>query len=269
MNTRQLTALQRSSGVALVLLLALVMVPSKALSMPQNQSDNLAPPAGTILPVRLNDSISSANAQRGETVTATVMQAVPLPNRASIPEGTTVLGHVVSVQPATETGRGEITIQFDRLQRNGDAIPIGTSLRALAGWTTVQDTQIPAMGPDAGTPVNWQDLTLVGGGVRYGTDGPVTDSNSRVLGHSVADGVLVRPEASSDPNCDGAVDNDDLQAMWYFSPEACGVYGKDGVFISHAGRDNPQGQFTVTTQTGDVKLSGGDGMLLRVVSSGS
>ncbi len=35
-------------------------------------------PAGTILPVRLNGSISSAKSKPGQVITARIMQAVPL-----------------------------------------------------------------------------------------------------------------------------------------------------------------------------------------------
>src|SRR5262245_17846115 len=60
-------------------------------------------PRGTILPVRLNGTLSSARSQPRQIVTARIMQNVPLPNGSKIPEGSKIEGHIVEVAPGDRT----------------------------------------------------------------------------------------------------------------------------------------------------------------------
>src|SRR5260370_37510431 len=54
--------------------------------------ENLEIPTGTIVPVRLNQGLSSTSAQPGQIPTDRVMQEVPMPNNGRIPERATELG---------------------------------------------------------------------------------------------------------------------------------------------------------------------------------
>src|SRR5258706_4389783 len=65
--------------------------------------ENLEIPTGTILPVRLNQGLSSKSAQPGQIVTARVMQEVPLPNNGKIPEGAKVFGTIALLNRAGNT----------------------------------------------------------------------------------------------------------------------------------------------------------------------
>jgi hypothetical protein len=87
-----------------------------------------------------------------------------------------------------------------------------------------------------------------------------------IVGEPVNDeGVLGRVRASSDGSCRGAVEgNNQLQALWLFSSDACGVYGYRRVKIEHAGRTSPLGEITLKAERGDINIRGGSGMLLRV-----
>src|SRR5262245_16516130 len=116
MSTRAWSGTLRKASRVFVLLLPLplAMLTPEMKAKPQNQADNLAPPPGTLMHVRLNDSLPSSSSQPGQSVTARVMQQVPLPNGEHIRAGATLIGHVVSVQPASESGNGQITIQFDQ-----------------------------------------------------------------------------------------------------------------------------------------------------------
>ena len=64
-------------------------------------------PTGTILPVRLNSTISSANSKAGDKISATVMQNAPLPSGAEIKRGAKLTGEVVSVTRATARNPGK------------------------------------------------------------------------------------------------------------------------------------------------------------------
>lgn len=95
------------------------------------------------------------------------------------------------------------------------------------------------------------------------------DRNSQQVGRSVYDGVLVRLRANPEGGCDGPISGqNELQAMWVFSADACGVYGVDQIEITHSGREDPQGAIALAVRSGNVRLNYGDGMLLRVLSSG-
>jgi hypothetical protein len=60
-------------------------------------------------------------------------------------------------------------------------------------------------------------------------------------------------------------DNDREQALWLFSPSACGAYGFENLKIAHAGRPNPVGQIILESDK-NVRLLAGSGLLLRVTT---
>jgi hypothetical protein len=78
-------------------------------------------------------------------------------------------------------------------------------------------------------------------------------------------GVLVHVAANPGLKCRGEVDgNDQLQALWVFSFDACGLYNLPNLTLTHAGRTDPIGQITLRSTKGNVKVPAGSGMLLRV-----
>lgn len=226
-------------------------------------------PAGTILPVRLNSTISSAKSRPGKMITGRIMQDVPLAP-GKIPEGSKVIGHIVEVTPATGGGGARVSLQFDKIVVSHRTESMVTSLRAIAGFMRVIDAQTPTSGPGRGDVYRWMTRVQVGGDVVYGDGGPVTpyDEPDLVLGKGVADGVLVRPRAQEGAECEGAIDgNDNPQALWVFSSDACGSYDLDGVSIAGAGRSEPAGVIVLAAKSGELKVAGGAGMLLRVRKS--
>jgi hypothetical protein len=226
---------------------------------------NLEIPTGTVLPVRLNHGLSSKNAKDGQAITARIMQDVPLLNNGNIPEGATVLGTIVSVQPSASGTNGSVSFRFDALAIHGNRIPIVTNLRALAGFMEVQFAQTPEFTPGFGTPYVWADTRQIGGDEVYGVGGPVTDPWNQTVGKAGYDGVLVHVRAQPGSKCRGALDAEDrLQALWVFSSDACGVYGIEHLNIVHTGRTAPVGTIVLESQTQNVKLRSGDGLLLRV-----
>jgi hypothetical protein len=225
-------------------------------------------PAGTILPVKLEHGLSSKKGASGTRVSARVMQNVPLPEGRKIPEGAKVLGTATGTRGGTSGG--ELTLRFDELDVHGRRMSITTNLRAIASLSEVQEAEVPTYSIGFGTSYNWATTIQIGGDVKYGVGGPVTDTHNQEVGKGVYDGVLVHVRAPEDGPCRGALDGDDrLQALWLFSSDACGVYGLDGTEITHAGRRDPLGKIVLKVPHGDVKLRGGTGMLLRVVAAGT
>jgi hypothetical protein len=222
-----------------------------------------AVPAGTILPVQLNSTMKSNQARPGDVITARVMQDVPLTGHSKIRAGARVVGHVVAVQPGNGTG-DQISLRFDNLVAGGRQIHITTNLRAMASMMDVSEAQVPESGPDRGTSEwNWT-TDQIGGEVAMHGGGPVIHG-SNVVGRAEGNGALVRVNARPGTPCRGAVEgNEEPQALWVFSSDACGLYDFPNLVLAHAGRTDPIGEITLTAQKDSVKIPAGSGMLLRV-----
>jgi len=248
---------RRSVGTKWVLLLGAMMMTAGA-------STHNALPSGTILPVRLNNSISSKKTKAGQTVTARIMQDVPLPDRGRVRGGTRILGHIMDVSPASANSGARISFSFDAIEFAGRKAPISTNLRAIASLREIEDAQDPAWGTDRGTGPNAYTTVQVGGDVVYRGGGHVISGHT-VVGEPVANGVLVRVSNRAGEPCRTDVDgNEWLQALWLFSSDACGAYGFPGMKIVHAGRTNPIGEIILESPHREIDIRSGSGMLLRV-----
>ncbi|MGA8220863.1 MAG: hypothetical protein WB780_04355 [Candidatus Acidiferrales bacterium] len=223
-----------------------------------------AVPAGTILPVLLTTTISPKATKPGQLLSARVMQDVPLPDGRSIRAGAQVTGHVLDVVPAASSKPATVSFVFDKLLSSKTATPIRTNLRALASPLDIDGAQIPDFGADRGTPsVAWV-TNQVGGETVYRGGGHVMSGN-QIVGEPANGGVLVRVSTSPDSPCRGAVaGNDRPQALWVFASYACGLYGYPHLAIVSAGRTDPVGVITLSSQDGELKVWKDSGMLLRV-----
>lgn len=219
-------------------------------------------PPGTILPVQLNSSLRSTKLRPGQAIRARLMQDVPL-GKWKIPAGAKVIGRVSAVQANVAKPGAQISLRFDQLVVKHRSIPVVTNLRALATMMDVSEAQVPESGPDRGTAENAWTTDQIGGETRYHT-GPVTHGWT-VVGRSVATGVLVRPLSRPGTNCRGEFEgNNQPQALWLFSSDACGLYDFPNLTLIHAGRTSPVGEITIASTKGEVRVRGGSGMLLRV-----
>jgi hypothetical protein len=235
---------------------------------PDSRQDQPKIPPGTILPVRLRTTLDPKNLKQGQAIRGGIAQEVPLSGSTKIPKGSRVEGHVVAVTPAEHEAKARISIRFDKLYLHGEAIPITTNLRAIAGFMDVEEAVLPDSGPGEGDVARWLDTTQIGGDRVYGVGGPVTSAqdSSFVVGKSVNDGVLVRVRRKDGTKCRGPMDgNNNPQALWVFSSDACGVYGISNLYIVHAGRSEPVGTIVLEMQGHGAKIRGAAGMLLRVI----
>jgi hypothetical protein len=231
---------------------------------------NIPIPPGTILPVRLNQTVSSAKCKPGQVITGRIMQDIPLSLGVRIRAGGEVMGHVIEVSAATNGAKARISLQFDKLVFSHQTISITTNLRAIAGFMQVIEAQTPPIGAGESEVFRWLTTVQVGGDVVYGSGGPVTSGdNSQTVGKQVNGGVLSQVRAKEGTKCRGAIDsNDNPQALWVFSSDACGTYGLEHIDIEHAGRTDPTGVIVLTSDSGDLKIPAGAGMLLRVNANG-
>jgi hypothetical protein len=224
-------------------------------------------PAGTIIPVELNSSINAKKCKPGQTITARVAQDVPLYNGARIKAGSRVLGEIITVTQAENSQPATVGLRFDRVDVSGHVTPITTDLRALAAPLEVEFAQLQVSGDDRGSTPLWsQTTTLIGGDVAYREEG-IVERGSDTVGTTVyagAWGVLSHISPDPDEKCRGALGgNDNPQALWVFSHDACGAYGSEAV-IRTAGRSSPEGKILLASTQGNLNIRSGSALLLRI-----
>jgi hypothetical protein len=227
-------------------------------------------PLGTILPVLLGTTISPAKAKSGKIIRGQIAQDVPLPSGSKIPKGSKVEGHVVE-NISAENGMGaKISIRFDTLRFRDETLAITTNLRAIAGFMAVLDAGIPNQAVGEGDVSNWMTTTQIGGDSVFGIGGQVTSAHNatEVVGKSpMSGGVLVELRPNASANCRGPLNgNNNPQALWVFSSDACGTYGLSKVNILHAGRTAPVGTVILDLRGPNTKIQRGAGLLLRVIA---
>lgn len=224
-------------------------------------------PSGTILPVELSSSLKPQRSKPGQTIRARIMQDVPLSPKKEIKAGAKIVGEVLSASTAKDGKSAEIIFRFDKLEFSHQSIPLSTSLRALASMMEVEAAQIPPTGTDRETPWAWRTRNLIGGETAYGQGGPVARGTA-IVGQALAEGVLVRVQANQRSDCPGEVaGSTQLQALWVFSSDACGVYGFSDVEITHAGGTDPVGQIKINSKRAELNIRAGSAMLLQVNST--
>jgi hypothetical protein len=165
-----------------------------------------------------------------------------------------VIGHVVAVTPASKQAGAKISLRFDTLADGKRRIPVVTNLRALATMMDVSEAQVPESGPDRGTSeYNWT-TDQIGGEIAYHGLGAIVNG-SHVVGYSEAGGALVQASSRPGTKYRGAADgNDQTQALWVFSSDACGLHDFPHVTLTHAGRTNPVGEITLKSSKGDINI---------------
>lgn len=224
-------------------------------------------PPGTILPVRLNSTISTVKSKPGQVITGRVMQDVFLASGEKIRQGSKIEGHIIEVTPSAPGTPAHISLQFDKLTIANHTTAVSTNLRAIAGFMRVLEAQVPTSGPGEGDVYDWLTTTQIGGDVVYGTGGLVgaSDNANLIVGKSVHGGVVAQVRAKQGTSCRGPLDgNQAAQSLWLFSSDACGTYGLDHISIRHAGRTNPTGVIVLSSDDRSLKIPAGAGMLLRV-----
>lgn len=223
-------------------------------------------PAGTVIPVQLNSSIDAKKAKPGEVIIAKVAQDVPLQNGAKIKAGSKVIGKIVAVNAAQNSQPTSVALRFNKVEVAGQMTPMVTVLRAMASPLEVNAAKIQIAGDDGPEWAN--TVNQIGGAdAVYREEGTVTDG-LKTVGKSVYAGdwgVLIPVAAAGD--CLGAfAGNNQPQALWVFSHDACGVYGDD-VTIADAGRGSSAGRIVLTSPERNLKVRSGSALLLRVHDS--
>jgi type IV secretion system protein VirB10 len=90
----------------------------------------LVVPAGTVIPVALNNRLSTKNIEEGDEVSARTVIPITVDNLIVIPKGTDVRGKIVqAARPGKVKGKASLTLSFQTMiLSNGFKIPIFASL---------------------------------------------------------------------------------------------------------------------------------------------
>lgn len=217
-------------------------------------------PSGTVLPVMLNTKLDARRAKPGKTITGKIMQDVPLADGARIPKGAKVIGQIVSARPASAGSPSQLTVKFDQLEYGDRRVVISTHVRALASQLEVFEAWMPTNAiDDYGTsPSDWNTVQIGGAGVFRGSGKVMYDDE--VVGSTTDYGaVTAKLTAAPKRGCMG--ESKRAEALWTFSPWACGTYGFNDLKVVRWGRST--GEIELQSRS-DVRLHGGSGWLLRV-----
>lgn len=93
-------------------------------------------PTGTVIMVRTNQILESANARVGQTFETTVIDTVRIEGYTVIPAGSRIRGVVAYVQPADRTRSGVMQVTFDQL-----SLPDGTTGVIRGKLTSTDSTE--------------------------------------------------------------------------------------------------------------------------------
>ena len=125
-------------------------------------------PTGTIIPLRMNNGLSSERSRAGDRFRATVSSAVVIDGETAIPAGAIVEGHVTSVEPARRPSRsGTIAVEFDRIVfADNSSVPIVGQLTSLDAEERgrLEDDE----GEVTGESTTRRSVVFIGGGAGVG-----------------------------------------------------------------------------------------------------
>jgi hypothetical protein len=238
-------------------LIVLALASSAALA----QSPALTAPA--TLPVTFTKTVSAAHSKPGDVVEAKTFQRVQLPGGDSIPAGARVIGHVVSANgfaydktPYAHQKPSALSVHFDSVQVNGQAVPLNVTVRAIATPIATWDAQTPQASDidSAGT------TTQIGGDQLTPSQSEVRDMDGDVVAYNKKGGVYAHLIARDD--CDGS---DVEVSVGLFSASACGAYGFANVSLAEHGTTAQPSTMTLVSTHGSPEIWKHSTALLEVI----
>ncbi|HLH40788.1 MAG TPA: hypothetical protein VKX39_16680 [Bryobacteraceae bacterium] len=84
-------------------------------------------PAGTVLRVRLGETLDCSRSRPGDRFTGTLESPVMAGTMEVLPKGTVVEGHVLSARESDEGGEAWLAVTLDSCERDGRRVPLETS----------------------------------------------------------------------------------------------------------------------------------------------
>ncbi|HEX3436235.1 MAG TPA: BON domain-containing protein [Pseudacidobacterium sp.] len=129
---------------------------------PQPVAKTVTIPAGTILPIRITDALSSQNAQPNQVFHGTLSSDLIADGMVAVAHGATVVGRVVDAKDAAHfSGSSLLSIELTQLNARGRQIPVVTDAYSKQGTGRGKNTAMKAGG---GAAVGAIIGALAGGG---------------------------------------------------------------------------------------------------------
>jgi hypothetical protein len=112
--------------------------------------DQVTLPEGTIVSVRMIDSISSDRNHAGERFRASIVDPIQIGNRTVVPRGADAYVKLVNASSAGRVkGRSELQLQLERVVVGGHSYPVSSNVLAFRGKSegkqTAKDAGIGAL----------------------------------------------------------------------------------------------------------------------------
>jgi hypothetical protein len=140
------------SAAATVFSVFLLVTPNNARSA---GITDITIPAGTVVPVRMPDSISSDKSQQGQTFRGSLDAPIHVGNQTVLPKGAQVYVKLTEVQSAGKVkGRSELKLQLDRIVTRNATYSVHSNIIDMKGASQGKKT-----GKSAGIGA------IVGGGI--------------------------------------------------------------------------------------------------------
>jgi len=229
-------------------------------------------PPATALPVTFTQTLEAGKVRPGAIVIAKTTEPVFLPGGQALPDGTTLIGHVVESTPfrfnpapyAVQTP-STLAIHFDKIARPGDSIPVNLAARAVAGPVAAHEASIPHYRDETDTTGT---RILIGGSYFSPIGNKVFSPAGDIVGYNRATGVYARllpggyVAANSTIRC-GASETE--QPVGIFSANACGVYSLDEASMLDNGSGG-EGTFVLESSRQTVELYAGSAALLEATA---
>jgi hypothetical protein len=125
------------SILSFVAVLALLITP--ATSMARDQVMSI--PAGTVINVRMIDSISSDRNYAGETFRASIQDPIRIGNRVVVPRGANASVRLVDVSSAGRVkGRSKLELQLVRIVAGNHSYPVASNVVEFRGRSETKKT---------------------------------------------------------------------------------------------------------------------------------
>jgi hypothetical protein len=208
--------------------------------------------SGTVLNAELNATLDSKKAKAGDAVIAHTTEAVKGDDKAAIPKGAKLVGHVTQ-SSARSKGDSDsaLAIKFDKaVLKDGQDIPLSVWVRAIAAEPKVAPQPGPDLSPVAGT-----GSAAAAGSPMRTVPPPVVGATNDAL--SASNGVA----GPADPGGKSTGATGGLNGAGQLTANSRGVFGFDGVQLSTDFSKMEQGSL-ITSSGKNVHLDGGTRLLL-------
>jgi len=252
-------------------MLALTLLATPLLAVAQAPQPTLLAP-GTTLPITFSKTIQANHAHPGDRVEARTTQPVLLTNGSTLPTGSHVIGHVVSVAgfkyddtPYAKQPHSVLAIHFDSVETAGKdtkTLPLRVYVRALADPVTVEAALTPNLYDDS-----LHSRAQVGGDIVTSSQKEVVSQQDEVVGYLKHGNVyahLLSASGNRSESCDSC---DTEVSMGVFSANACGLYGFTDATLESTGRTGEPSTFSLVSNRRSPEIWAHSAALLEVVAS--